>query len=523
MTVISSVSEALISSGTGNVNALSNSQSEELKVTESFMNLMSGFGKKSNTFIDVTSDAKNIKDDTNAYESTKTFTSVNNSKIAKTNDGQIYKVTEKDVNAIEKFEDEVKTLIEEKLGITEDELVLAMQNLGLGVTDLMEPSNLMNLLLEVTASESVESLLTVGGIGEVMKGVNELTSNLANELMLEPEQLMSVVESVNQMDSKEIDNLIDISATIKSDENLANEVTDESAGNTEMFVNDGNNSVNGSQIIDQTDVSEKNVVLTETENQVAVGTQTVEAKNVNQSEASKEADDDIDETVDEMGNKVVADTEKQNQDITKKLNANSNSQDSAKDRDSENNRNPVRHDISVEVKSDGSVETTVRTENVRFDGYVDTEDIISQIMTQARVMNTQTVSSIEMQLNPESLGKILLQVTEKEGQIKAQIFTQNENVKQALESQMADFKVNMNQLGIKVDAVEVTVSSHAFEENLEGEFNQNSQENQPETSTSERRNLNLSMLDEEDINLTDEERLAANIMRDNGNQMDVIA
>lgn len=38
--------------------------------------------------------------------------------------------------------------------------------------------------------------------------------------------------------------------------------------------------------------------------------------------------------------------------------------------------------------------------------------------------------------------------------------TQNELVKEALEAQMAELKQSMNQAGVKVDAVEVTVGSH---------------------------------------------------------------
>ena len=40
-------------------------------------------------------------------------------------------------------------------------------------------------------------------------------------------------------------------------------------------------------------------------------------------------------------------------------------------------------------------------------------------------------------------------------------------VKEALESQLVLFKQNMNQAGVKVDAVEVTVGSHELERNLE--------------------------------------------------------
>ena len=85
--------------------------------------------------------------------------------------------------------------------------------------------------------------------------------------------------------------------------------------------------------------------------------------------------------------------------------------------------------------------------------------------TKVTVREAQT--TMEMQLNPEHLGKLYIEVTTKEGNVSAHIMTQNELVKEALESQMAELKQSMNQAGVKVDAVEVTVGSHEFEKNLD--------------------------------------------------------
>ena len=45
---------------------------------------------------------------------------------------------------------------------------------------------------------------------------------------------------------------------------------------------------------------------------------------------------------------------------------------------------------------------------------------------------------MEMQLNPEHLGKIYLNISEREGVIRAQITAQNEAVKEALETQLVE-------------------------------------------------------------------------------------
>ena len=104
--------------------------------------------------------------------------------------------------------------------------------------------------------------------------------------------------------------------------------------------------------------------------------------------------------------------------------------------------------------------------------------IMNQVLDALKVVSKENMTSMEMQLNPESLGKINVQVVVKEGIVTAQIVAQNEAVKEAIESQITVLKDNMAGQDIKIQEVEVTVSSHAFEENLQqgGENRQNEQQ-----------------------------------------------
>ena len=155
---------------------------------------------------------------------------------------------------------------------------------------------------------------------------------------------------------------------------------------------------------------------------------------------------------------------------------------------------------------------------------VDVEDILRQVSQLTRVFVTQAESSVEMQLNPANLGKIYLQVVSREGVITAQIAAQNEAVKEALESQVATLKENMNQQGMKVEAIEVTIASHEFERNLE-ENQQNAarEQQEEEAAKNSRRNINLNNLDELEGVMSEEESLAAKMMAEQGNSMDITA
>ena len=114
-----------------------------------------------------------------------------------------------------------------------------------------------------------------------------------------------------------------------------------------------------------------------------------------------------------------------------------------------------------------------------------------------KVTISAETTSMEMQLNPENLGKVYVNISSNEGVVNAQFHATNEIVKEALETQIATLRENLNQAGVKVDAIEVTIASHEFERNLE-----QNQQNPEETTDAQkeqmnkRRNLSVDSLDD---------------------------
>lgn len=193
-----------------------------------------------------------------------------------------------------------------------------------------------------------------------------------------------------------------------------------------------------------------------------------------------------------------------------------------------NNSDVAKTQNVVQMQDTAGVQTMVHAADVTSEtSYisVDTMDLLEQVAEQIRVNVSEGTSSMEMQLNPENLGKVYVNISSKEGMIHAQLAASNEAVRAALETQVADLRQNLNQAGVKVDAIEVTVASHEFEKNLEqNQENEKQQgERQQEQSGGRRRNLNLSSLDGLSGLMTEEETLAAQMMRENGNSMDVTA
>ncbi|MDE6926523.1 MAG: flagellar hook-length control protein FliK [Acetatifactor sp.] len=150
-----------------------------------------------------------------------------------------------------------------------------------------------------------------------------------------------------------------------------------------------------------------------------------------------------------------------------------------------------------------------------------TENIMRQIMDYMKIQVKADTSDLEMQLHPASLGTVQVQIASRGGALTANFITQNEAVKAALESQMAQLIERFDEQGVKVEAIEVTVQTHEFERNLEQGRGREQQNEEPAKKGRIRRlNLNDAVSME---NMEEEDALAADMMAANGNTVDYTA
>lgn len=152
----------------------------------------------------------------------------------------------------------------------------------------------------------------------------------------------------------------------------------------------------------------------------------------------------------------------------------------------------------------------------------DTQDIMRQIMDFMRIQIKPDMSDVEMQLHPEHLGSLQIHVASKGGVVTAEFVAQNESVKAALESQMIQLKENFAEQGVKVDAIEVTVQTHQFEQNLE-QGRDRQQESQDRRTRTRRIQLDGPLDVASMGKLSEDEQLAAQMMEANGNTVDYTA
>lgn len=155
-------------------------------------------------------------------------------------------------------------------------------------------------------------------------------------------------------------------------------------------------------------------------------------------------------------------------------------------------------------------------------GAVNTQDIMRQIMDYMKIQVKSDMSSLEMQLHPASLGTIRIHLASNGGAVTANFVTQNEAVRAALESQMVQLKESFAEQGIKVEAIEVTVQTHQFEQNLDqGRGNDRNADSGAAKSARTRRIRLDGILSADELDeMQDEDRIAAEMMEANGGTVD---
>lgn len=118
--------------------------------------------------------------------------------------------------------------------------------------------------------------------------------------------------------------------------------------------------------------------------------------------------------------------------------------------------NPILQTVEQFVDAAGEISAAK-------EGAVSGREVISQIVEQVRIQLNQENTSLEMQLYPEHLGKIQIHVISKDGVLTARILAETEAAKQAVEGGLTSLKESMENQNLKVEAIEVMVSTAGFE------------------------------------------------------------
>lgn len=391
--------------------------------------------------------------------------------------------------------DDISSQIVEKvtddLDMSEDELNNAMQLLGLTAMDLLNPANLAALYCEVTGSVSdPQALVLNADFTALFNDMSQIASENAAQLDL--------LSQLTASDDGEILNTdIISSADAPETAEAADGVT---TPEKTVDISYDNATASNQNINDTADEAVK----------VYDGsTKDGSYKNTDEGTSSGETGNGVTsgENTDKSQTKVQADSSFDDSD-----------EHVLQHDDALSDNSTLHASVSEQLNTDTAFEVSQPQSHSR----VDTTDIIRQIVDSISISNTTEESAIELQLTPESLGRMYINISQKNSEISARIAVSNEAVKEALQTQMVNLKEALNNSGIRVNEVEITVASHEFERNLEqGAANDSRQQestNSYNGSSSSDRGIDSDMMQ-----ASDKERLVTQIMRDNGNSVDFTA
>ena len=462
-----------ISTKNQNVTDLGSAKASFSEVMSKTTNIGAGAGSNSNKVAELSESAKTVSDKEHNLESENKIQENTTEEVDKAEKGadvdetaETNEATEDNTAVEEELNEKAEELVEEiakELGVTVEDVEKVLEELGISMVELFNRENLTQVVVVLSGAEDVAQIVMDE---ELFAQVNQLLGKM-EELLTEAsyETNVTVEELMEYVKTEEFKGEIE---TTNSDVKVMEaEVVTE---------------VEETDVIQTTDVNaDTTEVNNETENNVKVNVSDMSegANRDTHSDLSHSEAESNQQFLTNVTNNVVLQNEA--------LNA-------------ENGMTPF---LTYEAR-----------------------EIMQQILDYIKVSVKPDMTSLQMQLNPEELGTLQIEVSNKNGMLTAQFTTQDEGVKAIIESQLIQLKENLNEQGLKVQAVEVTVASQQFDRNLDKNGNQEStQEDNSHAPKKQIRRINLNELDmEEDLeNADDAIKIAADMMARNGNTIDFMA
>lgn len=371
---------------------------------------------------------------------------------------------QKDVkDVIETLETMIMGILGEDLQISEEDLNQAMEVLGLSYMNLFQEDNLKQLFMEIQGTSDITDVLMNDDLSMMLTQVlQDITvENLAQKTELSEQDIKQVVQVLGEEE---------VSVPI-----IENEMVAEQAA-----------MVQGNEQIEEVNPNNKEEIVS---NQQQVSTD---------EENAKESLPDV---------SVVKTISEEKGSLSK-----------------ENFGQSMQKQSDLAETMVGNIASSAVTETISADGTmtmttVEVRQVVIQIVQQIKVIIRPEQTDMQMVLHPEHLGRLQLAVSSKNGIMTANFVVQNEMVRNALETQMQELKDAFAEQGLKVEAVEVTVSTFEFTQQDEArESRQGAEQKKQRGKTI---NMETAFLDE--VDRKESENKAAAAISGSGNNVDYIA
>ena len=327
---------------------------------------------------------------------------------------------------------ELRSILTKLLDLNPEEFEELMNSQGLSDYDLMNVDNLTQLLLLHNGYTQISAVLMDENLAEkvqqLLQTVDQLEENAG--ISLTDEQLQETLKQLLALQETDMDGDAQLFGSIPTEE---------------IELTSDNPALEG--------ISDQNDRIAELVKESS-GSVTVQSEQKEMISASKQETEEGTTVNDPNASRTDSAVE----DAFERLN-----QTNTLNKDSEPDQNPSNQ---FQDFVDQLVNASGQTTQVDLAGeavqVTQLREIANQIIEQIKVFIKPQQTSMELLLNPETLGKVNLTVQAKEGVLSAQFTVQNELVKEAIESQMFTLKDTLEQQGLKVETIEVTVAEYEF-------------------------------------------------------------
>lgn len=394
------------------------------------------------------------------------------------------------VNALELILQQIRQV----LGVEDVQIQESMQNLEMTSIDLINPEKIAQLVADLSGEESTIGFISdenmYNSLQELTSSVETILDELVSKTGLEKESILEGLDAPIELFDK----------AVTQDSQIEQEVETEYTGIIDTAVENGLE--NDFEVVSEVKAFETK----ESED--------INSKSLNIEKNSTEGITQNDTTV-EISKTDDSETDSDKSTESGNDNLSGNGQAQGFNSDLEN------------------IEALTTDNDAVLDKKAGTEAIIRQLADFVKINSGKEITEMELQLHPASLGTVNVQLATKGGNITAQFTTENETVRAAIEAQATQLQLDLEEQGIKIDAIEVTVASHQMEKNLEEGNKDNNQDRQDDRNNKvngiRRKSINLrafetdSEIAEEMQNVDDATRVAMEMMRMHGNSISLLA
>ena len=334
-----------------------------------------------------------------------------------------------------KLIENIKDILQDKLGISDEDIEASLDTLGLIETDLLDMNNVEKTALDAMGATVIDLITdeqVEAAIGDIDAAVNEAfesfeafditAEDFTDVYTMEDKQIPVEIAG----DAQEAPTVSLKSVVEKADELIAREA-----------VNASNDDENGSDISENADN-----IIEEFDITVESGTGT-DGSAMSTSQQSQTG----------SGEGFTENNDLTSQSILNNLN------------------NAINNAMTAEVEGAQG-----------FDEGVQQADILRQVVDEIKANISSDVTTLDMRLNPESLGRVQITVSSRNGVMEARIVAETEAAKNAIEANLTTLRETLNNQELKVQDVEVVIASRDFFEN------ENEQQELQEQGQSERDN-----------------------------------